>query len=327
MYFCPLIEKKSTSMKKIVILLLVAGLSFSVKAQTADELKKELASKKDSISKLKDKVNAIQKQIDALPGWRKGAFGTVGVSLSGFNNWYARNAPNANAGNIGITVNAFANLIEEKFFWRNSMNINLGWVKLDDKSVVGDEGFDTATDVFNINSLYGRRLSTKWALSGLMEYRTTFIENFNNPGYLDLGAGLTWTPTSNLVVVLHPGNYNFVFSDTGTAFESSLGAKIIADYTAKYNKLSVKSNLSLFQSYDSNDLSNWTWTNSLGYTLWKGIGLGFEFGLRNNRQEALNNALANFDSSTIFPAPPTPTFDTIDNKLQTYWLFGLSYSF
>ena len=112
-------------MKKIIILLLLVGLSFSTNAQTADELKKELASKKDSISKLQSKASAIQKKIDALPGWRKGAFGTIGMSLSGFNNWYARNAPDADACNIGITVNAFANLIQDKFFWRNSMNINL----------------------------------------------------------------------------------------------------------------------------------------------------------------------------------------------------------
>lgn len=312
------LKSKENTMRKITLFLLLIGLSFSVNAQTAEELKKELASKKDSIAKLQSKANAIQSKIDALPGWRKGAFGTIGVSLSGFNNWYARNAPDANAGNIGVTVNAFANLIEDKFFWRNSMNINLGWVKLDDKNVTGDEGFDTATDVFNINSLYGRRLNKKWALSGLIEYRTTLIENRNNPGYLDVGAGLTWTPTNNLVVVIHPGNYNFVFSDAGTAFESSLGAKILADYTAKYKKVSVKSNLSIFQSYDSSDLSNWTWTNSFGYTLWKGIGLGFEFGLRNNKQEALNNARLTNQSAT---------FATVDNKLQTYWLFGLSYAF
>ncbi len=306
-------------MKKIVVLLLLLAAGFSLKAQTADELKKELKSKKDSISNLEKKAKEIQKKIDELPGWRKGAFGTVGMSLSGFSNWYARKAPNTSAGNIGITVNGFANLIEDKFFWRNSATINLGWVKLDDRDDPTDsDAFETATDVFTVTSLYGRRLNKKWALSGLAEYRTTLIENFNNPGYLDVGAGLTWTPTKKIVVVIHPGNYNFVFSDSGTAFESSLGAKIIADYTAKYNKLSVKSNLSLFQSYNSNDLSNWTWTNSFGYTLWKGIGLGFEFGLRNNRQEALNNALL---------TNPAATFGNIDNKLQSYWLFGLSYSF
>ena len=76
-----------------------------------------------------------------------------------------------------------------------------------------------------------------------------------------------------------------------------------------------------FQSYKTSNLSNWTWINSLGYTLWNGIGLGFEFGLRDNKQEALNFALNG----------PTPdagaTFDNVDNELQTYWLFGLNYAF
>ncbi|WP_299056836.1 DUF3078 domain-containing protein [uncultured Polaribacter sp.] len=305
-------------MKKVILVVVLSFLYTITNAQTAEELKAEQAPKNAEIAKLKGEVAALQAKIDALPGWRKGAFGTVGASLSGFNNWYARNAPTAEAGNIGVTVNGFANLIQEDFFWRNSAAINLGWVKLDESGVSGDEGFDTATDVFTISSLYGKRLNKKWALSALGEYRTTIIDNFNNPGYLDLGAGVTWTPTNNLVVVMHPGNYNFVFSDGDTVFESSLGAKIVADYTNKYGGLSVKSNLSMFQSYNSSDLSNWTWTNSFGYTIWKGIGVGLEVGLRNNKQEALNNALINDANAT---------FSTLDNKLQSYYLLGLSYAF
>ncbi|QOD59459.1 DUF3078 domain-containing protein [Polaribacter haliotis] len=312
-------------MKKLTTLLMIVFLGFASTAQTKEELKEEQAPKKAQIAKLQGEVKAIQAKIDALPGWRKGAFGTVGGSLSGFNNWYSRSAPTASAGNIGITVNGFANLIEKDFFWRNAATVNLGWVKLDEKGVSGDEGFDTATDVFTISSLYGRRISKTWALSALAEYRTTIIDNFNDPGYLDFGAGATWTPTDNLVVVIHPGNYNFVFSSGETVFESSLGAKIVADYTKKYNKLSVKSNLSVFQSYKSSDFSNWTWTNSFGYTIWKGIGVGFELGLRKNKQEALSNAI---DVNAALPVPgATPTFDSVDNKLQSYYLFGMNYAF
>jgi len=306
-------------MIKLSILFLLVFVSFSVNAQTAEELKKEQAPKKAKIAQLNGEVDALQAKIDALPGWRKGAFGTIGGSISGFNNWYSRSAPNASAGNIGITVNGFANLIEEDFFWRNSGAINVGWVKIDDKDDVTDsENFETATDVFTLSSLYGKRLNKKWAVSGLAEYRTTIIDNFNDPGYLDLGAGITWTPTNNVVVVVHPGNYNFVFSDGESVFTSSLGAKIVADYTKKYGKLSVKSNLSVFQSYKTANLSNWTWTNSFGYTLWKGIGVGFELGLRNNKQEALNSAKITDANSD---------FSSVDNKIQSYWLFGLSYAF
>jgi hypothetical protein len=118
--------------------------------------------------------------------------------------------------------------------------------------------------------------------------------------------------------VMHPGNYNYVFSNAGNVFDSSLGAKIVADYTKKYGELSVKSNLSIFQSYKTTDLSNWTLTNSFGYTIWKGIGIGFELGLRKNKQEALNNALI---------SNATETFNTVDNKLQSYYLLGLTYAF
>lgn len=305
-------------MKKLIYALLFVSCSFSMSAQTAAELKKEQAPKKAQIAKLKGEVAILQAKIDALPGWRVGAFGTIGGSLSGFKNWYSRTAPNAGAGNIGITINGFANLIKETFFWKNSGTVNLGWVKLDDKSVDGDAGFETATDVFMISSLYGKRINKKWAASALIEYRTSLIDNFNDPGYLDFGGGFTWTPINKLVVVVHPGNYNFVFSKGETVFKSSLGAKVVADYATKIKKLSVKSNLSIYQSYKSNDLSNWALTNALGYTLFKKIGLGFELGLRQNKQEALNNALMT-DTNAVFK--------TIANKLQSYWLLGMSYAF
>jgi len=222
-----------------------------------------------------------------------------------------------------ITVNAFANLKEEKFFWRNAANVNLAWVKLDDKDDPNDDdSFRQATDVFNISSLYGRKLSEKFAISTLAEYRTTLLSNFNDPGYLDIGVGATWTPIPDLIVVMHPLNYNFVFSSEDTIFESSMGAKIVADYTRQIGAVSFKSNLSMFQSYKSSDLSNWTWTNSFSYTLWKMIGVGFDFGLRNNKQETLNYIV------NRAPTPdPNATFDTIDNELQTYWTLGLSYKF
>ena len=310
-------------MRKIVFALamvMVAQVSF---AQTHDELKAEQGSKKDSISAIQGRVDALQAQIDALPGWKIGAFGTIGGSLSQFDNWYSKGEPNSSAGSIGVTVNAFANLNQEKFFWRNALNVNLGWVKIDDKDIdTDDDSFRSSTDVFNITSLYGYKLNSKFAISALGEYRTTIIDNFNDPGYLDLGVGATWTPITDLVVVIHPLNYNFVFSSEDTIFESSLGAKIVADYTRQLGNINFKTNLSMFQSYKDSDLSNWTWINSFGYTLWKGIGVGFEFGLRGNKQEALNYAINN-----AAVTDPVSTFDTVDNDLQTYWLLGLNYSF
>lgn len=294
-------------------------------SQTKEELETQKAEKQAVVDAAQAEVNALQAQIDALPGWRIGAFGTIGGSLSNFSKWYAQGAPNNSSGNIGITANVYANLIQEKFFWRNGLSANLNWVKLDNKDTdLDDDDFNPTTDVFTLSSLYGRNITEKLAASALLEYRTTLLNNFNDPGYLDLGVGFTWTPVKDLIVVVHPLNYNFVFADNDAVFDSSLGAKIVADYTRQIGAINFKTNLSMFQSYKSSDLSNWTWTNSFGYTLWKKIGVGFDFGLRSNKQEALNYALSQFDPSG---GGDEPTFGNVDNDLQSFYTIGLSYKF
>ncbi|NRR91290.1 DUF3078 domain-containing protein [Winogradskyella undariae] len=303
---------------------LMLAISFGF-SQTKEELQTQKAEKQAEANKFQGEANALQAQIDALPGWRTGAFGTIGGNLSEFSDWYSQGTPNNSSGNIGISFNAFANKIEDKYFWRNALTTNFAWVKLDDKDDNTDsDSFESTTDVFNISSLYGRNITKTIAISALGEYRTTLLDNFNDPGYLDLGIGATWTPIENLIVVVHPLNYNFVFADEDTVFESSLGAKIVADYTRQIGAIHFKTNLSAFQSYESSDLSNWTWTNSFSYKLWKMIGVGFDFGLRSNKQEALNyiQNLPVADGGN-----PSETFDSVDNKLQSYYTVGLSYSF
>lgn len=308
-------------MKKLLLLCVFFIGIVSLNAQTKEELEAKKTEKQAEADAAQKEANALQAQIDALPGWRTGAFGTIGGSLSNFSKWYAQAAPNNSSGNIGFTLNGYANLIQEKFFWRNALTTNLNWVKLDNKDTDADSNkFEPTTDVFNISSLYGRNIAKNLAASGLLEYRTTLLDNFNDPGYLDLGIGATWTPITNLVVVVHPLNYNFVFADDDTIFESSLGAKIVADYTRQIGAVNFKTNLSAFQSYKTSDLSNWTWTNSFSYTLWKMIGVGFDFGLRSNKQEALNyskNVLGNAGE----------TFDSVDNDIQSYYTVGVSYKF
>lgn len=304
-------------MKNILFIILVFSGMTLINAQTKEELKAEQSSKNDSINILQKKADALQSQIDALPGWRIKAFGTIGGSISGSNNWYSKEIPNSSVGNFGLNINAYANLIEEDFFWKNASNVNISWVKYDNKDDNTDsKEYSVATDIFTLSSLYGRNLNKKFAISAYGEYRSSLVHNFNNPGFLDLGIGATWTPIKNLVVVINPLNYNMVFSRAGNIYESSLGTKIVADYKRSFGNLNIASNLSIFQSYKSSNYSNYTWTNSFAYTIWKNLGLGFDFGLRKNKQEALNYTL---DSN------PDATFDTIDNKLQSYWLFGLNY--
>lgn len=310
-------------MKKFLFIVAVLTFPLLTQAQTEKTLKDQIAAKKDSMAAIQNRIKTLQGKIDALPGWKLRAFGTVGGSISEFNNWFAQNIPNNTSGTIGFTATIFANLQQKKFFWRNAINLNLKWIKLDDKDDPDDEaGFRESTDVFNLSSLYGRKLSEQFAISTLAEYRSTLLSNVNNPGYLDIGIGATWTPVPDLVVVTHPLNYNFIFSREKAIFHSSLGGKLVADYTKKIGLLNFKSNFSLFQSYENNNLSNWTWTNTVAYTLWKNIGVGFDFGLRSNKQETLNHLINQAATPNV-----NASFDTIDNKLQTYWTLGVSYVF
>jgi hypothetical protein len=313
-------------MKKVVSLIILLVGIISTQAQTLEELHSTLAIQKDSLKAAQKRVKATQSSIDAFPGWKKGAFGTIGGSFTGFNNWYGQKTPNNRSGNIGFTGNAYANLDKDGYFWRNAANINLSWVKFDNKDTPKSESekWREAKDVFNVTSLYGHKLSETIALSGLGEYRTTILTNYNNPGYLDAGVGATFTPIEDLVVVIHPLNYNLILSRNNSIFQSSYGTKILVDYTRQIQEVSFKTNLSMFQSYKSRDLSNWTWNNSLGYTLWEMIGVGLDFGLRSNKQEALKYNIDNFDALS---GEPYPTFGNIKNRLQTYYTLGLSYKF
>lgn len=286
--------------------------------QTVEELKALKAEKAAEAAKLKGEADALQKQIDAFPGWKFGAGGNIGLNFSQFNDWLASDNSNTFTSTIGFAGNAFANLDQDKFFWRNGGNLVLSKTKLATNETQRDTaGYETSADALNITSLYGYKLNPQFAISALGEYRTTVLSNFNNPGYIDIGVGATWTPITNLSVVIHPLNYNIVLSDQEFEYQSSLGTKIVADYARKLtNGIGWKTNFSTFISYkDPSELSNWTWVNGFT-TAFKGIGIGFDFGLRSNKQEfnAFNakdeNANAQLDK----------------NPLQTYWVLGLTYN-
>ena len=307
------------------IYVMMALLSFGfLNAQTIEELTALKESKAAELSTLQAQLDDLTGQVDALtaevedltdqitpyPRWDIGGHGNIGINLSQYSDWLARSSPNTAATSLGVTGSLFANLDQEKYIWRNGVNFAFGWQRYKDDDDPDEDGeYKITSDVFSAKSLLGYKIGEKLAISALGEYRTTLLENTNNPGYLDIGAGLTWTPVTDLVVVVHPLNYNFVFSkDDGYDYQSSTGAKILADYKLEIVKnLAWTSNFSAFMSYKSFDLSNWTWINGLTTNI-KGFGLGLDFGLRGNKQEALAAGLT-------------------DNPLQFYWVFGLTYAF
>jgi hypothetical protein len=285
---------------KNFLLSVILFVSFVSYGQTLDELKAKKAAIQANIAPiqaqidpLKAEIAAIDGQIAKFPGWYKGSFGTLGLNITGLNNWIANPNKNSRTTTLLGSFNAFANKIEDSYFWRNNGSLNLGWQKLDLNGADNtDTNFEPVTDLLNITSLFGKNITKKLAASALGEYRTSVIKNFNNPGYLDFGVGFTYVPMSNLVIVIHPLNYNFVFADNNAQYTSSLGTKLVADYNTTLTKgIKWRSNLSSFLSYKNNNpsLSNFTWTNGFSISLIKGVGIGLEYALRVNRQESKDN--------------------------------------
>ena len=149
-------------MKNLFVLFGLFLLILPLSAQTLEELNAMKAEKQAQANTLAGEIATIQGKIDALPGWRKGAFGTVGWNLSSFDNWVSKANPNSLAINIGGSFNVFANLIQEKYFWRNAGNIGLGWQKLDAEGN-GSGEYEQVTDFVNLSSLFGRNITKSLA--------------------------------------------------------------------------------------------------------------------------------------------------------------------
>ena len=94
-------------MRKFLAFILL-GVSIA-HGQSIEELKSAIQKKKDSIAQIEKRVNGLKKDLDSMIKvqkhdsiyqWEKGAFGTLGTSFSGFNNWLAQKIPSNRSSNI-----------------------------------------------------------------------------------------------------------------------------------------------------------------------------------------------------------------------------------
>jgi hypothetical protein len=282
----------------------------SIQSQTLEELEARKVEIEQSISSMNKELSQVVGSIKVLkpdPKWSKGFSGTAGFTFNQLNNWVINPNPDSRTSNIQFSVASFANLTKEKYFWRSSGMLNLGWQKLQlDSHEQDGSNYQQNIDILQLTSLFGYNLNKTIAASALTEFRSSVIQNAFNPAYLDLGIGATWKPDNYFVAVVHPINYNFIFANDTSDYVSSLGCKIVADYNREvYKGLRIRSNVTSFLSYkDLNEFSNVTWTSGISFNVFKGIGIGLEYALRLNRQETQNS----------------------EKDLQSYFILGLSYT-
>ena len=279
-------------MRQILPLSILFCSSFVVQAQTLDELKVKKAELETARAEQQAEADAfngeiasLASQIELLTGWKTGYSGMMGWDFNKSSRWAANPNPNSSATSLNLGFTGFFNRIQDKYFWNNKGIISKSWQDVD-ISDDEDDGLESTVDIVNISSLYGYKLTDKLAISVLGEVNTS-MENFFDPGTLDIGTGITWTPVSDLFIVIHPFNYHVAFSGM-EAVESkgSLGTKIRADYTKSVKidgrSLTWSSTFTTYIPYASNEptLFEYTWLNTFSYEIWKGMGLGFSFGIR-----------------------------------------------
>ena len=315
-------------MKKILVLTLcVLATLGSMTGQSLEELKamkseKEAmaAAKQAELDALGADIAGLVDKINLIAGWRTGFAGLIGMNFNKSNDWAGSPNPNSSSTGLNLSFTGYANKNNPKWFLNNKLLVNKAWNVVNIGNVDGGKLFDNGTvDILNVSSLYGYKLSEKFAISALGELNTS-VENFLEPGTFDIGVGATWTPIQNLVVVIHPFNYRITWpADGAMSSEGALGAKIRADYGREFNfagnAINWSSTLTSFMPYtntkipvlDSDGIQQnaglfeFTWLNTVSFTVWKGIGVGATFGLRK------------------------ADFEVYDN-LQSFYALGLSYA-
>ena len=152
-------------MKKNVLSVTLLAIAFGSFAQNVT---------KDDADKLRaeaDKLKAMP--IDTVKAWKFGGVISVNGQQVSLTNWAAGGN---NSISVGGLVNAFAKYRKEKWAWDNVLELGYGVIKQGNNNKWWKND-----DKIQISSKVGRQLSKNWYLSGLLDFRTQFVDGFNYP--------------------------------------------------------------------------------------------------------------------------------------------------
>jgi hypothetical protein len=236
---------------------------------------------------------------DTTIGWKKGGLFSVNLAQTSLTNW-------ASGGENSVAINGilslFANLLEEKLSWDNSLDLGYGILKQ------GDQGFRKTDDKIDLLSKYGRQAFKHLYYAGLFNFKTQMqpgykytesdknkISNLFAPAYLLLALGFDYKPNANFSAFIAPLTAKFTFvtdkelSDIG-AFgvkpgektRGEIGGYIRAIYTKNdfegefMKNVSFTTKIDLFSNYAHNPQNiDVSWETLIGLKVNKYITVNF----------------------------------------------------
>jgi len=208
-------------------------------------------------------INAQEKKEELTSNWtKKGVFSLL-FNQSSFSNWIA-GGENSVAGTV--SVNYDFNYKGDNWSWDNKIISKYGL------SNISGTGTRKTDDLFEFNSLLGKKASKYWSYSFLLNVRTQFTTGFDYstspetetseffaPGFVTLGPGMVYKKSDNFNINLSPATTKVTFvsnrfagqygTDPGETSRYELGF-----YASMYYKATLMENVSIeniFNAYSN----------------------------------------------------------------------------
>ncbi len=202
-------------------------------------------------------INAQETKEEVKPNWtKKGVFSLL-FNQSSFSNWIA-GGENSVAGTVSINYDF--NYKNGDWSWDNKIITKYGI------SNVSGTGTRKTDDLFEFNSLLGKKASGNWSYSFFVNIRSQFTDGFDYtqtprrvtsqffaPGYLTFGPGIVYKKSDNFNINMSPLTSKATFvSKNLTATQANFGVAQgktfryeLGFYAALYYKANIMENVSI----------------------------------------------------------------------------------
>lgn len=225
--------------------------------------------------------------VAADTAWKKGGNISINFSQVSLNNWAGGGQSSVALSNI---LDVFANYDDGKNLWNNKFQGAYGLIRQGNDS---GQPLRKSDDLFWLESQYGRRFSSNWMFSAMINFRSQFykgeeylkaadgadsvvmVSEFMSPAYLQATLGVTYKDSEAFILTISPltSKHTIVFNerlrptygvDADKKMRSELGSSVNAVYKKEILKnISLETNLNLFSNYEEPKNIDVNWSTNL----------------------------------------------------------------
>lgn len=219
--------------------------------------------------------------------WKKGGNININFSQVSLNNWAGGGQSSIALSNI---LDVFANYDDGKNLWNNKFQGSYGLIRQGNDS---GQPLRKSDDLFWLESQYGRRFSSNWMFSAMLNFRSQFykgeeyleatdgsdsvvmVSEFMSPAYLQATLGVTYKHSDAFILTLSPltSKHTIVYNerlrptygvDSDKTMRSELGSSVNAVFKKEILKnISFETNLNLFSNYEEPKNIDVNWSANL----------------------------------------------------------------